>query len=209
MRRTDLDLAICSSCPCQEASMIVQLDPNLLKKNKKGRPSWSKISLDDLLSLLFCFFSSSESIRCSSTAPDLCVTSVTRPNIHNYQFNSRGKQKKNKNQTSLLAPVHRHRPRSKICFPSHLLHPAHMFLRGPRVHTVQAWHRFHLDTLGYLRRRWCRIVSVISEFVTSLLSETCFLVVTVNSFGFRFFLSVEENLWFLWMILTLSHARFL
>lgn len=114
-----------------------------------------------------------------------------------------------KNQTSLLAPVHRHRPRSKICFPSHLLHPAHMFLRGPRVHTVQAWHRFHLDTLGYLRRRWCRIVSVISEFVTSLLSETCFLVVTVNSFGFFFFLSVEENLWFLWMILTLSHARFL
>lgn len=64
----------------------------------------------------------------------------------NDKFNCRVKQKKKQKTTTRSSPLS---PLSltltgQNLLSSHLLHPIHLFLWGPRVHTVQAWHRFHL-----------------------------------------------------------------
>lgn len=60
-----------------------------------------------------------------------------------------------------------------------------------------------LDTLGYLRQRWCRIVSVISDCVTSYFLKLAFSLSVISFFS----LSVEEICDF-FNELTLSHVRF-
>lgn len=96
----------------------------------------------------------------------------------------------------LLGTVLRH----NLLF-SHLPHLLPLFLWGPHIHTCTRLRLLSFDLLGCLRWRWREIVSVITlKKCFSLLSEICFLSVTVSFSFFFFFLSLEKKKWFLKMI---------